>query len=76
MSVNSKPSKASVRNALNFLKKFIDTKQDIFSPQVKASKDYKNYLMLAYYRNNLIHIFLNEAYIATSLLAFGESTTA
>lgn len=51
-------------------------KKDVFSPQVKANKDYKNILMLAYYRNNLIHLFLNEAYIATSLLAFGESTAA
>jgi glycerol-3-phosphate O-acyltransferase len=30
--------------------------------------------MLAYYRNGLIQLFLNEAYISASLLAFGEST--
>ena len=29
--------------------------------------------MLAYYRNNIVHVFLNEAYIATSIEAFGEN---
>lgn len=29
--------------------------------------------MLSYYRNNLVHLFINEAYIACSLVAFGES---
>ena len=72
ISLNNKPSKQTIRNALGYLKNFIDTKQDVLSPQVKANKDYKNYLMLAYYRNNLIHLFLNECYIAASFLAFGE----
>ena len=36
-------------------------------------KDYKNVLMLAYYRNNIAHVFLNEAYIACSIEAFGEN---
>ena len=74
MSLNAKPTKVSVKNSLGYLKSFIETKKDVFSPQVKANKDYKNILMLAYYRNGLIHMFLNEAYIAVSLLAFGEST--
>jgi glycerol-3-phosphate O-acyltransferase len=76
-SLNAKPSKQTIRNALGYLKNFIDTtKHDRLSPQVKANKDYKNYLMLAYYRNNLIHLFLNECYIAASFLAFGEQITA
>jgi len=29
--------------------------------------------MLAYYRNNIAHVFLNEAYIACSIEAFGEN---
>lgn len=29
--------------------------------------------MLAYYRNGLVHIFLNEAYICCALESFGES---
>ena len=30
-------------------------------------------LMLAYYKNSLVHIFLNEAYIACALQAFGPT---
>ncbi|CDW88677.1 male sterility protein [Stylonychia lemnae] len=71
---SSKPNKQSIKNSLTYLKSFIDTKKDVFSPSVKANKDYKNILMLAYYRNGLIQLFLNEAYISASLLAFGEST--
>lgn len=71
MSINARPTKTTIRNALGLLKSFIDTKKDVFSPQVKANRDYKNILMLAYYRNGIIHTFLNEAYIAASLLAFG-----
>lgn len=29
--------------------------------------------MLAYYRNNLVHVFLNEAYICCAIEAFGET---
>ena len=50
----------------------IEKKQNVFEPQVKALKDYKNILMLAYYRNSLVHCFINEAYIACSLRSFGE----
>ena len=71
MSLNNKPSKNTIRTSLGYLKSFIETKKDVFSPQVKANKDYKNILMLAYYRNGIIHMFVNEAYIAASLLAFG-----
>eukprot|EP00347_Sterkiella_histriomuscorum_P008623 403344386 len=74
MSLNTKPTKATIKTALNLLKSFIETKKDVFSPQVKANRDYKNILMLAYYRNGIVHMFLNEAYIAASLLAFGQST--
>jgi len=47
-------------------------KKDVFSPFVKVSGDYKNIQMLAYYRNNLVHLFTNESYLATALQAFGE----
>lgn len=71
-SLNVQPSQATIRNALKYLENFVDMKKDVFSPYVKANLDYKNILMLAYYRNNLIHLFINEAYIATSLQAFGD----
>jgi glycerol-3-phosphate O-acyltransferase len=76
MSVYQDPTLAIVRKAMNLLSKFIETKKDGLYTQITASKDYKNILMLSYYRNNLIHLFLNEGYIASSLEAFGDTTTS
>ena len=75
MSMSVPPSVTTLRTVLVFLKDFIKRKQDVFVPQVKAKEDYKNILMLANYRNNLIQVFLNESYIATAILAFGETIT-
>jgi glycerone phosphate O-acyltransferase/fatty acyl-CoA reductase len=72
MSMNVALSKTSLRTSLKYLQNFIDMKKDTFSPYIKANMDYKNILMLAYYRNNLIHLFLSECYVATSMYAFGE----
>jgi glycerol-3-phosphate O-acyltransferase len=74
MSNNVEPTIAITRTALQLLKGYLERKKDVFSPQVTAKSDYKNVLMLSYYRNNLSHIFINEAYIACSLVAFGENT--
>lgn len=75
LSIGVTPSMSIVRQSLTYLEHFIERKKDIFEPSVTAKKDYKNILMLAYYRNNLIHLFLNEAYISCALQAFGESST-
>jgi glycerol-3-phosphate O-acyltransferase len=40
----------------------------VFEPSVAAKKGDKSILMLTYYRNNLIHLFVEEALIATTLL--------
>lgn len=52
--------------------KSMQQKVQIFKPRVIPKVDYKNILLLAYYRNNLIHIFINEAFIACSLFGFGH----
>lgn len=74
MTMNMSPSQATVRNALKYLETFVDIKKDVFAPTVKITNDYKNIQMLAYYRNSIIHLFLNECYIATALQAFGDQT--
>ncbi len=51
---------------------FIEKKKNVIDSSILAKKDYKNILMLSYYRNNLAHVFMNEAFICCSLLAFGE----
>jgi glycerol-3-phosphate O-acyltransferase len=67
------PSILMLRTTLKLLSGFLEKKKDVFELQIKAQKGYKNVMMLSYYRNNLVHIFLAEAYIACSLLGFGES---
>ena len=62
-----------LRTTLKLLSGFLEKKKDVFELQIKAQKAYKNVMMLSYYRNNLVHIFLAEAYIACSLLGFGEN---
>lgn len=44
----------------------------MFEPSVRAKKGDKSILMLAYYRNNLIHYFVNDALIACALLGFSN----
>jgi len=55
------------------LNETVGKKKEIFEPRVKPKVDYKNILLLSYYRNNLIHHFINEAFISCSLFEFGQS---
>lgn len=73
MSINVAPSVTIIKNSLQYLNKFLDFKKDVFSSHVRVKKDFKNLMMLAYYRNNLIHLFINEAYISCALDSFGET---
>lgn len=72
LSFNAPPSSTSVQASLKYLEGFVDRKRNIFEPLVSAKKSYKNILMLAYYRNNMIHLFVNEAIIACSMLGLGS----
>jgi 1-acyl-sn-glycerol-3-phosphate acyltransferase len=65
-------SKICMTKGTYHLNETVGKKKDIFQPRVIPKIDYKNILLLGYYRNNLIHIFLNEAFIACSLFGFGH----
>ncbi len=54
--------------SLKYLERFVERKRNIFEPSVSAKKDYKNTIMLTYYRNNLIHVFIHDAEIACTIL--------
>jgi hypothetical protein len=41
----------------------------MIEPKIVANKDYKNILMLAYYRNILVHHFMHESYIIISTVS-------
>lgn len=72
LAFNSSPSSTMISTSLQYLGRFLDRKRNVFEPSVSAKKDYKNILMLAYYRNQLIHVFLHDAEIACSILGFGQ----
>ena len=59
-----------ITTSLKYLNDFLDSKREIYEPLISANKGEKSILMLAYYRNNLTHVFINEAEIACSLLGF------
>lgn len=54
------------------LSETVTKKKDIFEPRVVPKVEYKNILLLGYYRNNLIHIFISEALISCSMHGFGD----
>ena len=48
----------AVRNGVNLLDKIIiKSKKDVFELSIKAKLDYKNVLLLSYYKNGLMHMF-------------------
>ncbi len=68
LSLNAPPSSTNIKSALRHLGSMVSLKRSVLEPSVSANKDYKNILMLAYYRNGIVHLFLNEAYVALALL--------
>ena len=69
MSLGIIPTVAIVEKSVSYLKDLVQRKKDIISPIVSGANGSKNLLMLAYYRNNLSHIFYHESLITTSLLS-------
>lgn len=70
--INERSPTIAVKSAITHLETLLKKKKDIFHPFVAAKSDYKNILMLSYYRNMLLHVFFNEALIACTLMAFGD----
>jgi len=66
------PSANTMKIGLQHLSEYLDQKRDIFEPSVTPKIDYKNYLMLGYYRNPINFIFFNEGLIVTALFSQGQ----
>ena len=60
-----------VRNTCKLLSNVITHKKDMFSLSFSPKVDYKNILLLAYYRNSLVSAFSNEAKGAIAIFSFG-----
>ena len=70
MSAQHLPSKNVIKQSLrSYLTKFIDVKRNMYEPNVTPNKDYKNILMLGYYRNVLVHHFLLDSYTVLSIMS-------
>lgn len=74
LSLSHSPSITSVQQCLTFLSGFVNRKRNVFEPSASAKKGNKSICMLAYYRNNLIHHFVNEALIANAILGLSNIT--
>jgi len=62
------------KSAVTHLETLINKKKDIFHPSIEMKTNYKNILMLSYYRNHLLFAFFSEALIVCSLVGFGFET--
>ena len=69
--LSTKFAHIAVKTALIHLDDLLERKKDVFHPSFSAKDDYKNIILLSYYRNMLGHIFFNEAIVACSLASFG-----
>ena len=63
-------AKNTIKQGYRHLKAAINTQSDLYQPRENMKGDLDNYLLLSYYRNHLIHLFINEAFIACSLMGF------
>jgi 1-acyl-sn-glycerol-3-phosphate acyltransferase len=70
--LDSGNAQSAVRNAIGHLKQTLTHKKDMFEPSVSLHTDYKNILLLSYYRNSIHHIFAIEAVVACAMFSFGE----
>jgi len=72
-SMSFKAPQIAVRNAISLMNDIIiKTKKNIFEVSVSPNLEYKNVLMLNYYKNGLMHTFLLEAITACALHSFGH----
>lgn len=62
----------ATRSAMNLLEGILlKSKKNIFELELTSDTEYKNVLMLHYYRNGLIHVFILEAMVCLAITAFG-----
>jgi 1-acyl-sn-glycerol-3-phosphate acyltransferase len=66
-------AKVCVKKGTFHLNETVTKTKDTFELRVVPKVEYKNILLLSYYRNNLIHIFIYEALISCSMYGFGDN---
>ena len=74
---NREPKMDQIRMSMRYLSGFVQVKRSMVEPKTDQGEEYKNLLMLSYYRNILVHHFMHESYIIISALSRengGQST--
>jgi hypothetical protein len=71
LSTEGLPTSNTLNIGLFHLNDYLTKKRDIITPLIQHKIDYKNILMLGYYRNPLNYIYFNEGIIIVSLMSFG-----
>ena len=64
------PGQNTMKLGLEHLAGYLDNHSGIYEPLV-ADGDYKNYIMLTYYRNPINQFFFNESIVLASIHSFG-----
>jgi len=64
------PGQNTMELGLEHLEGYLEQHSGIYSPKV-AEGDYKNYIMLTYYRNPINQFFFNESIVLASMHSFG-----
>jgi len=74
LSTEGLPTTNTLKIGLTHLYDYLNRRRDIIEPAIVPfpKMDYKNVLMLAYYRNPLNHVYFNEGVILASMLSFPE----
>lgn len=70
--MSSGSANAAISASILHLNETVTHKKDLFEPSVSLDNDYKNILLLSYYKNTLMHIFTKEACCACALYSFGD----
>lgn len=69
LSTEGLPSVNTLNIGLFHLNDYLNKKRDIYEPRIVPKSDYKNILMLGYYRNPLNFVYFNEGCILATMLS-------
>mmetsp|Transcript_39105 Transcript_39105/g.37429 ORF Transcript_39105/g.37429 Transcript_39105/m.37429 type:complete len:141 (+) Transcript_39105:772-1194(+) len=70
MSCTIPPNTNLIKMSVNYLRNFLVSQKQM-GGLIRVGSSMKDLMMLSYYRNNLAHLFMNEAFVLTSILCFG-----
>ena len=72
LSTEGLPSVNTMNIGLTHLHDYLSRRRDIYEPKIQPKVDYKNILMLGYYRNPLNYVYFNEGVILVSMFYFDK----